>query len=202
MTRRVIAALVAVLLVSAGCGDDGTDDATPEPTGADTTEPDDMTTAEPEESPAGTDPGTDETESAMDETPSEQTEPPDEDADVQVDESSTVGIAETSLGTILVDGEGMTLYIFDPDDQGASTCYDDCAENWPPVTVDGDPAGGESIDAALLGTTERDDGSLQVTYNDWPLYRWVQDGEPGAVSGQGVNGVWWVIGPDGTPIRE
>lgn len=197
MNRRVIAAMVTVILVGAGCGDDGTDDAAPEPTAADTTEPDDMSTAEPEESPAETEPATDETESSMDET-----EPPDEDADVQVDESSTVGIAETSLGTILVDGEGMTLYMFDPDDQGASTCYDDCAANWPPVTVEGDPVGGESIDAALLGTTERDDGNLQVTYNDWPLYRWVQDDEPGAVSGQGVDGVWWVLGPDGTPIRE
>jgi predicted lipoprotein with Yx(FWY)xxD motif len=157
MNKRIIGVMAAVLLVSAGCGDGGTDDAAPTPSPAEATEQDDMATEAPEPSADETDLATGEAE-----TPAA-TETAAEDADVQVDESSTVGIAETSLGTILVDGEGMTLYVFDSDDPGASTCYDDCAANWPPVTVDRDPVGGESIDDALLGTTERDDGSRQIS---------------------------------------
>lgn len=207
ITKRIVGALAAVAaLTAAGCGgDDETDGAAADASPSETGMPmDDEPTADTEPAEDQTEPAENKTEAATDETeePATETEPPDEDADVQVDESSTVGIAETSLGTILVDGKGRTLYMFDADDQGASTCYDDCAADWPPVTDDGEPVGGESIDEALLGTTERDDGSRQVTYNDWPLYRWNQDGEPGAVNGQGVSGVWWAIGPDGTPIRE
>jgi len=196
---RIVGALVAsFVLVAAGCGgDDETPDASPSETETPMDDESVAETAPPEdasEPPAEqTDPPADEPEEPSDES---------DGADVQVDSSSSVGIAETSLGTILVDGDGMTLYVFDSDDQGASTCYDGCASNWPPVTVDGDPVGGESIDAALLDTTERDDGSQQLTYNDWPLYRWAQDSAPGEVTGQGVNGAWWVVGPDGTPIRE
>lgn len=115
---------------------------------------------------------------------------------------ATVAVADSSLGEILVDAEGMTLYMFDPDEQGASTCYDDCAAAWPPLVVDSDPVAGEGVDESLLGTVERDDGSMQVTYNDWPLYYWAEDEAAGDTTGQAVNDVWWVIGPDGEPIRE
>lgn len=114
----------------------------------------------------------------------------------------TVAVADTSLGEILVDAEGMTLYMFDPDEQGESTCYDDCATAWPPLVVEEDPVAGEGADESLLGTVERDDGAMQVTYNDWPLYYWQQDTEAGDTTGQAVNDVWWVVGPDGEPIRE
>lgn len=209
-TKNIVRVLATTaVLVVAGCGGDETQDAGPSETGTPTEEPADETEAPTEEAT----PPSDETEAPdetaapdeaadQDEAADEDAAQPDEEADVQVDESSTIGIAETSLGTILVGGDGTTLYMFDPDEQGASTCYDECADNWPPVTVDGDTVGGESIDEEMLGTTEREDGSRQVTYNDWPLYRWIQDDEPGAVSGQGVEGVWWVVGPDGTPIRE
>lgn len=115
---------------------------------------------------------------------------------------ATLAVTDSPLGSILVDADGMTLYMYDPDSQGESTCYDDCAGLWPPLVVDGDPVAGEGVEESMLGTVERDDGSTQVTYNDWPLYTWVEDSAAGDTTGQGVDGVWWVIGPDGEPIRD
>ena len=96
----------------------------------------------------------------------------------------------SGLGTVLVDGQGLTLYMFVPDDQrGRSTCYDTCASGWPPlrlptgVTV---PVAGGQAEPSLLGTTTRKDGGLQVTYNGWPLYIWAGDTEPGQATGQGT----------------
>ena len=101
----------------------------------------------------------------------------------------TIAVVDTDLGPIVVDAEGRTLYVFLPDDQGASTCYDDCAANWAALTVEGDPVGGDGVDAALLGTTEREDGTVQVTYGRWPLYRFAGDAAAGDVNGQGVGDV-------------
>lgn len=128
----------------------------------------------------------------------------DDDADDEGtdDGPAALGVADTDLGTILVDADGMSLYMFDPDEQGESTCYDDCAEAWPPLVVDDDDVTGEGVDESLVGTVERDDGATQVTYNDWPLYLWVDDEAPGDVTGQGVNDVWWVITPEGEPVRD
>lgn len=105
------------------------------------------------------------------------------------------------LGEVLVDGEGRTLYMFDPDAQGESTCYDECEENWPPLVTEGEASAGEGIDDSKLGTVERTDGSQQVTYNDWPLYYFGADEAAGDVAGQGVNDVWWVLNADGEPVR-
>lgn len=116
--------------------------------------------------------------------------------------AGTVALASTDLGDVLVDTAGMTLYMFDPDAQGDSTCYDQCATAWPPLIVDGDATAGDGLDQALLGTTERTDGSVQVTYNNWPLYYWAQDAAPGDVTGQAVNDVWWVLDASGEPIRD
>jgi predicted lipoprotein with Yx(FWY)xxD motif len=120
-------------------------------------------------------------------------------------EGAAVATADSELGTIVVDGEGLTLYILTADEQGASTCYDDCAGAWPPFTTDGGPQAEAEVDASLLGTTDRDDGTTQVTYDGWPLYYFIQDAAPGDVTGQGIvgfGGTWWVIGPDGVPIEE
>lgn len=120
--------------------------------------------------------------------------------------SSVTGInlAEASdMGQYLVDQEGMALYLFVPDAQGASTCYDDCATNWPPVTVesaDALPTLGEGLDQSLLGTVERDDGTLQVTYNGWPLYYYLGDMEAGVATGQGLGDNWYVVDATGTAI--
>lgn len=116
--------------------------------------------------------------------------------------SGDVALGETSLGEVLVDADGMTLYLFTPDAGGASTCTGGCAETWPPLTVDGEPAAGDGVDESLLGTVERDDGSTQVTYADHPLYTYAADGEPGDVTGQGVGGKWWVVGADGEAIED
>lgn len=132
---------------------------------------------------------------APEETPEETPAPGDGDGAVAVE------MATTSLGEVLVDGEGMTLYMFDKDEQGESTCYDDCATAWPPLTVEGEPTVGEGLDDSMIATVERTDGTMQVTYNSWPLYYWQDDAAPGDVKGQAVNDVWWVLGVNGEPIR-
>lgn len=114
---------------------------------------------------------------------------------------ATVDVAESDLGTILVDSEGRTLYAFLNDSGGESACYDDCAANWPALETDGEPQAGSQADASLLGTTERDDGAVQVTYNEWPLYHFAADEAPGDTNGQGVGDVWFVVSPEGEPIQ-
>lgn len=117
-------------------------------------------------------------------------------------QATTVG----SLGKILVDGHGITLYMFVPDHHsGHSTCYSFCALEWPPLILPAGttvPEAGPGINRALLGTTRRDGGALQVTYAGWPLYRWYGDNRPGSTSGQGLanaGGLWYVLRPSGSP---
>lgn len=100
------------------------------------------------------------------------------------------------LGDFLVGQDGMTLYLFTNDEPGVSNCYDQCAENWPPLTVES--ADALAVQPGLIGefgTTERDDGTLQVTYDGMPLYYFVRDEAPGDANGQGVNDVWFVVSP-------
>lgn len=111
-----------------------------------------------------------------------------------------IAVSSTELGDILVDGAGMTLYVFDNDTDGTSTCTGDCVANWPPLT--GDVTAGDGVDDSLLGTTERDDGMAQITYADQPLYYFAGDQAPGDVNGQAVGGIWWVIGVDGEKITD
>jgi predicted lipoprotein with Yx(FWY)xxD motif len=104
-------------------------------------------------------------------------------------------------GEHLVDAEGNALYLFTNDTDGTSVCYDACAENWPPLLVeDGEPMVGEGLDETLVGTTERTDGTMQVTYNGWPLYTFVQDTEPGMANGQGANDVWFLVNAEGEQV--
>lgn len=110
----------------------------------------------------------------------------------------TIALADSSLGKILVDGEGNALYLFLPDKQGESTCYDKCEAAWP---VTGKAAGvGAGLDASLLGTTTRKDGSVQATYNKWPLYYFVNDKVAGDVNGQTLNDAWYVLDAKGDGI--
>jgi len=102
-------------------------------------------------------------------------------------------------GDILADAEGMTLYLFTTDSDGESACYDSCADAWPPLTLDGEPTAGDGVTASL-GTTERDDGSTQVTAAGHPLYYFASDEEPGDAKGQGVNDAWYVLAPDGSQV--
>jgi predicted lipoprotein with Yx(FWY)xxD motif len=116
-------------------------------------------------------------------------------------DAATVDTASSDLGTILVDAEGNTLYLFEADTDGSSTCYQDCAATWPALVAD-TPVAGSGIDDSLLGTTERDDGSMQVTYADHPLYHYAPDTSPGDTSGQGVGDVWFVVSPKGEAVTD
>src|SRR5829696_5202656 len=118
---------------------------------------------------------------------------------------TSVGIAESSLGKILVDSKGETLYLFEADKGSASTCDGACAKAWPPLTTTGDPAAASGVSASKLGTTMRSDGETEVTYNGHPLYTFAGDGGPGATTGQGVDAFgaeWDVVSPAGTKVES
>ena len=114
-----------------------------------------------------------------------------------------VSTATTSLGRILVDPRGRTLYLFAKDKNDQSACNGQCATFWPPVLTTGKPQAGPGVDASLLGTTTRTDGKVEVTYAGHPLYYFQKDKAPGDTTGQGVNGfgdLWWVLKPSGAAI--
>jgi predicted lipoprotein with Yx(FWY)xxD motif len=96
----------------------------------------------------------------------------------------------------------MTLYLFTADSPGVSTCVDGCLAAWPPLLTGGGPVAQGAADAGLLGTLTRDDGTVQVTYGGWPLYFFASDMAAGDVAGQGVNGAWFVVAPDGSAIED
>jgi len=111
------------------------------------------------------------------------------------------------LGTVLVDGQGLTLYMFVPDKQsGTSTCYGACAQAWPPLLLPAGastPVAGTGVQASLLGTTRRTDGRTEITYDKWPLYLWQSDSQPGQATGQAIDnlgGYWYVLSPAGKVI--
>jgi predicted lipoprotein with Yx(FWY)xxD motif len=106
--------------------------------------------------------------------------------------------SETDLGTILVDGDGFTLYVFTVDTEGVSTCFEGCAEVWPPVAAESEIA--SDLDASIFGSAPRPGEADQLTIGGQPLYRYTPDGEPGATGGQGVNGVWFVVDAGGNMI--
>lgn len=97
-------------------------------------------------------------------------------------------------GTFLTDTAGKTLYIFKSDTQGSgeSTCYDGCASAWPPYIVTEAPGEAHDEVTGELGTITRKDGSMQATYNGWPLYSFAGDAASGDANGQGVGEVWFV----------
>jgi predicted lipoprotein with Yx(FWY)xxD motif len=97
------------------------------------------------------------------------------------------------LGMVLVDSNGMTLYDFHKDKGTTSSCYGACAQGWPPLTSEGDPQAGNGASSTKLGTTERKDGTMQVTYAGHPLYTFVEDKEPGEANGNDVSafGAQW-----------
>jgi predicted lipoprotein with Yx(FWY)xxD motif len=116
---------------------------------------------------------------------------------------ATVELADSDLGQILVDAEGMTLYGFVPDEEaGESTCYDDCAEAWPPLIVEVEVEAGEGLSADLFSTVERTDGGMQLKAGDWPLYYFAGDEAPGDTNGQGQNDVWFVVDAAGELVQE
>jgi predicted lipoprotein with Yx(FWY)xxD motif len=112
--------------------------------------------------------------------------------------------ADSPLGEILVDGDGMTAYYFDKDvpDSGSSTCEGDCAVAWPSITsASTTPVVDESV-TATVGTITGVAGETQITVDGLPIYLFQKDMAPGDVNGQAVGDVWWVIAPDGTKITD
>lgn len=97
------------------------------------------------------------------------------------------------IGMVLVDANGMTLYDFHKDKGTTSSCYGPCAEGWPPMLTEGEPTVGNGASASKLGTTERKDGTMQVTYAGHPLYTFVEDKKPGEANGNDVSafGAQW-----------
>ena len=110
-----------------------------------------------------------------------------------------VVVGDSEFGEMLFDTDEQAIYIFEQDPRGESVCSGQCAAAWPPVLTEGEPRAGAGVEQSLLGTVERDDGTLQVTYDDQPLYFYAHEG-PGEVRCHNVNlngGFWWVVGPDG-----
>lgn len=114
-----------------------------------------------------------------------------------------VTLKSSRYGKVLFDGRGYALYLFTADRSTPSTCYGACAKAWPPFLTKGKPVAGPGVNARLLGTTRRRDGSLQVTYARRPLYFYEGDGR-GQIKCQNVSafgGLWLVVTPIGKAVR-
>ena len=107
---------------------------------------------------------------------------------------STVSTGSTSLGTVLISPQGLTLYYFTPEKGGVVACVGGCASTWPPLKASGAPTKPSSV-TGTLGTVALSDGSMQVTYNDWPLHTYAADSAAGQTNGQGVAGKWFAATP-------
>jgi predicted lipoprotein with Yx(FWY)xxD motif len=115
-----------------------------------------------------------------------------------------VDVRGTSLGSVLVDAHGRTLYLFEKDRNGSSSCYSACAGLWPPVTSATRAVAGAGADAAKLGSADRSDGTSIVTYGGHALYTYAGDRHPGDVSGQGLDQFgarWYAVAPSGRTIK-
>ena len=114
---------------------------------------------------------------------------------------AALATAASSLGTIVVDTAGMTLYVFDKDvaDSGESACEGECLVKWPAVVAESDTPTVDGV-TGTVGVITRTDGTKQVTLNGLPLYYWAGDAAAGDTTGEGVGGVWWVVAPNGDKI--
>ncbi len=109
--------------------------------------------------------------------------------------------AESEFGEMLFDATGQAIYLFDVETTAQPECYGECAVAWPPVLTKGEVVAGRGVDGSLLDTTERSDGTRQVTYNDHPLYFYAHEA-PREVRCHDVfmnGGNWYVVRPDGAP---
>jgi predicted lipoprotein with Yx(FWY)xxD motif len=112
-------------------------------------------------------------------------------------------VATSDLGEILTDGTGKTLYMFTPDEGGTPKCYEQCAENWPPLVASdaASVSAGTGLDSSKIELVDRTDGTKQVKYGEYPLYYFAADAAAGDTNGQGLNSKWYVVGTDGEPIK-
>jgi predicted lipoprotein with Yx(FWY)xxD motif len=123
--------------------------------------------------------------------------------------TSTVSLSTKTLpgvGSVLVNGQGRTLYIFVPDGGKKVTCVSSCAAIWPPLAIGAGqkPAVSGGVKASLVSSDSNPSGGQVVTYAGWPLYLYVADPKAGTDTGQGINssgGLWYVIAPSGTVVK-
>jgi predicted lipoprotein with Yx(FWY)xxD motif len=171
--RRLLtltAAVAALALVAAGCGDDDDSSESGDATEAATTE------AAPAAEEAAT--------------------------EAQAATGTTIKLGDSQFGQVLFDGDDQAIYIFDKETGPKSECYGECAAAWPPVLTEGGPQPAAGVKGNLLGTTERDDGTTQVTYKGQPLYYYAHEG-PGEVTCHDVDefgGLWLAINADGNSV--
>jgi predicted lipoprotein with Yx(FWY)xxD motif len=114
-----------------------------------------------------------------------------------------IGVSKSVLGSILVDSNGRTLYLFKADVGMRSACTGLCLAKWPPLLATGKPTAGAGLTVSKLATVTRSDGTRQFTYNGHPLYLFVKDQKPGDVKGQGVvafGAAWFALSPSGNQI--
>jgi predicted lipoprotein with Yx(FWY)xxD motif len=118
--------------------------------------------------------------------------------------TATIGLADAgSLGKVLVDSSGRTLYLFQKDSGTTSACTGPCAAAWPPLRVSGKPTVGAGLSASKVGKSPRSDGKAQVTYNGHPLYRFQGDKQAGDTNGQGISafgGGWFALSSAGDMV--
>lgn len=115
---------------------------------------------------------------------------------------TSVKLAPSPVGDALFDGDDQAIYLFDIEEGPTAECYGDCAAAWPPVLTKGEPVAEGPVEQSLLGTTKRDDGTAQVTYNDHPLYYYAHEG-PGELVCHNVSefgGVWLALDESGNAL--
>lgn len=125
------------------------------------------------------------------------------DSSAHTEQGATIGVANTDLGSVLVDSNGRTLYLFQKDEGTTSVCNGTCATEWPPVLANGKPTVGDGASASLVATTRRSDETAQVTYNGHPVYRYYGDENPGDTNGQGLTtfgGAWYALSTAGDEV--
>jgi predicted lipoprotein with Yx(FWY)xxD motif len=119
--------------------------------------------------------------------------------------AATVGVRHTSLGRVIVDSKGRTLYLFEKDTSRRSACSGQCVQFWPPLLTHGAPVARAGVKQSLLGRIKRANGSQQVTYSGHPLYLYVGDSKPGQTNGEGsqeFGAGWDVLAPSGKKIES
>ena len=119
--------------------------------------------------------------------------------------AATVGVRHTSLGRVIVDSKGRTLYLFEKDTSRRSACSGQCAQFWPPLLTRGAPVARTGVKQSLLGKIRRADGTQQVTYAGHPLYLYVGDSKPGQTNGEGsqeFGAGWDVLSASGKKIES
>jgi len=119
--------------------------------------------------------------------------------------AATVGVRHTSLGRVIVDSKGRTLYLFEKDTSRRSACSGQCAQFWPPLLTHAAPVASTGVKQSLLRKIRRADGTQQVTYAGHPLYLYVGDTKPGQTNGEGsqeFGAGWDVLSPSGKKIES